>query len=207
MIEGILARRSIRSGFEPRTVPSQLVERIVSCALVAPSSKNAQPWRIHAVSSPALLAEFANAVAHAKGAESYVPLDPATGRSHGWRSTVVESAELLRQVPLGLFVENTGRFSRGRRTVAATSGSVLESALQAYGFELMGLGAAVQNMWLAAEASGLRGVFMGDVVIAEEAIGKRLRFDGDLVGVLALGYTSGEPTPKQLLSNRVVLHP
>jgi nitroreductase len=59
-----------------------------------------------------------------------------------------------------------------------------------YELELAGLGAAVQNMWLAALDLGLSAVFMGDVAVAERAIAARLGIEGDLLGALALGYAS-----------------
>jgi nitroreductase len=206
MVDLILSRRSRREGFEPRPVPKETIDAIIACALAAPSSKNAQPWRIHVVTSRTTLDEIAEAVDHGKGAETYVPIDPATGEPRDYASTVSESAEVLRQVTLGLFVENRGRFSDGRHAVAQASDQVRENAMIGYGLEMVGLGATIQNMWLAASSLGLAGVFMGDVLIAEEMIRDRLGLAGDLVGVLALGYTSAESFPKQLADDRVVIH-
>lgn len=206
MLDAIFLRRSIRSGFEDREVTPDVVDRIVASGLCAPSSKDAQPWRIHIVTDIGTLTELADAVQDAKHAASYVPIDPATGRARHWQSTVAESASVLRSVPLALFVENTGRFSDGRHTVARADDSVRASALVGYSFEMIGLGAAVQNMWLAAVSLGLVGVFMGDVLIAEDEIRSRLGMRGDLVGVLALGYGSPESFPKQVAEDRVVHH-
>lgn len=202
----ILERRSIRTGFEDRPVPTAVIDRIVECGISAPSSKNAQPWRIHVVTSPRVLHEFADAVRDARQAERYVPIDPTDGKPRGWSSTVVESAEILRTVRLGLFVENRGEFSGGCHAVAEAADAVRHSALIGYGLEMIGLGAAIQNMWLAAQAEGLRGVFMGDIAIASAVIRARLTFDGDLVGALAVGYTPEAPTPKYLAPDRVVRH-
>lgn len=207
VVQSILGRRSIRHGFHTAPVDDDVIQTIVDCALAAPSSKNAQPWRIHVVRDRRVLGELADAVQGAKNAERYVPIDPATGEPRGdWSSTVAESAEVLRSVAVGLFVENRGKFSDGRQTVARAEDDVRESALVGYGFEMIGIGAAVQSMWLAAGDLGLGGVFMGDVLIAEDTIRARLGMAGDLVGVLALGYTAGEPTPKALGEDRVVWH-
>jgi nitroreductase len=207
MVEQILSRRSIRDGFAARDVPDEVVEQILACGLAAPSSKNAQPWRIHVVTDGSTLAEAAEAVQGAKRATSYVPIDPATGRPRpDWPSTVAESAGVLRQVGLGLFIENSGRFSDGRRNIAQAADEVREHALVGYSFEMIGIGAAVQNMWLAAQSLGLAGVFMGDVLIAESWIRERLGMVGDLVGVLAIGYSDGGPAPRRLAPDRVVVH-
>lgn len=207
VVELILGRRSVREGFDRRDVPQVVLEEIVACGLSAPSSKNAQPWRIHVVRDRPVLGELADAVQSGKDAERYVPIDPATGQPRpDWPSTVAESATVLRSVAVGLFVENRGKFSDGRRTVAAADDSVRESALIGYGFEMIGLGACVASMWLAARSHGLSGIYMGDVVIAEEVVRARLGMRGDLAGVLALGYSDGSPTPKALADDRVVWH-
>ncbi len=207
MIDTILRRRSLRGDYDQRTVPRDVIDQIVGCGCAAPSSKNAQPWRIHVVTDRRVLGELADAVQTGKDADRYVPFDPVTGEPHPeWPSTVAESAEVLRSVPLGLFIENRGEFSHGRQRVAHTPDDLREEALVGYGFEMIGIGAAIQSMWLAASELGLGGVFMGDVQIAEDAIRRRLRMRGDAVGVLALGYTTMAPHPKQLEADRVVHH-
>jgi nitroreductase len=207
VIDAIHRRRSIRHGFSDQPVPDPVIDDIVQCALVSPSSKNAQPWRVHVVTDTALLTELADAVQSARHAERYVPINPATGDARpDWPSSVSESADVLRQVPLGLFIENRGAFSDGRSAVASAREQVRENALVGYGFEMIGLGAAIQNMWLAATEQGLAGVFMGDVLIAEQQIRARLGMEGDLVGVLVLAFSPVEPGPRRLRLDRVVRH-
>jgi len=207
VIATICGRRSIRDGFTDAPVPQSVIDDVVRSGLAAPSSKNVQPWRIHVVTNRAILAGLAGAVEHAKGADLYVPIDPATGAPRpGLSSTVVESAEVLRSVALGLFVENRGNFSGGRGAVASAGHENRRSALVGYALEMVGLGACIENMWLAAHVHGLGGVFMGDVLIAEQTIRERLGMDGDPVGVLALGYSTGAPAPKPMGAARVVRH-
>lgn len=55
---------------------------------------------------------------------------------------------------------------------------------------MIGIGATIENMWLGAETLGVWVAFMGDVVIAEDDIGRTRGIVGDLVGVLALGFSS-----------------
>lgn len=207
-LSAIYARRSIRRGFDGRAIPTHLVEAIVHSGLTAPSSKNAQPWRLHVVRDPQTLCEIADAVQNAKDAATYVPVDPHTGLPRtDWPSTVAESAEVLRQAPLGLFIENRGEFSRGRATLASLATDRLAAALVGYTFEIVGIGAAIENMWIAAQALGIRGVFMGDIVIAEQHIVRRLDMRGDLVGVLALGYSDAPPWRERFFEpDRAVWH-
>ena len=207
-VNTILSRRSIRDGFTDEPVDSQIVDNIVECGLNAPSSKNAQPWKLHIVENRLTLNGIANCIDAIKEQDKtdFVPHDPSTGRPRSsYHSTVSESAEVLRQVPLGIFIENSGKFINNRHNVATADRSVMNGALIGVGLEYIGLGASIQNMWLAAQAHGLRGVFMGDVLIAEEHIKSELGMSGDLVGVLALGYSDSPPTPKDIQQN-VIRH-
>ena len=192
--EAILGRRSIREGFTAEAVPIEVLEEIVACGLAAPSSKNAQPWRLHIVADRKLLTEMADTAAASEGADTYTPRDPLTGAPWpNWDSTVELSGDVLRDCAVGIFIENLGIFSRGRKTLAAVPTSHLVGSLVGYTFEVLGVGTAVENMWIAATALGLRGSFLGDIVIAEDTIREHLALKGDLVGVLALGYTQADP--------------
>jgi hypothetical protein len=134
-----------------------------------------------------MLREFAGVIQSSSETATYVPRDPVTGKlRQDWKSTGMESADVLRRVTTGIFVENRGVFSGGRSTLATAKPG---TSLVAYTFEVLGIGAAIENMWLAAHSLGVSGTFMGDVLIAEKEIRQRLGLDGDLVGVLALGYS------------------
>lgn len=206
VLDVIQSRRSIREGFVDVPVPNDVITEIIRSGLTAPSSKNAQPWRIHVVHRGDVLDEIADHVQSAKDINRYTPIDPVTGLPRQWSSTVAESAQVLREVGVGLFVENIGAFSGGRQNVANAQEAFRNSAIAGYSFEMVGLGAMVQNMWLSAHAQGLGGVFMGDVGVAETSIQRQLGFTGDLVGVLALGYTDQPPYDKQLRADTVVFH-
>lgn len=190
VIDAILRRRSVREGFSDAPVPSAILEDIVRCGLAAPSSKNARPSRFHVVTDPRVLDELAGAVESGEDVERYVPYDPMTGQPRPeWQSTVIESAAVLRGARAAIFIENAGTFSRGRQALVNASKEALQASIVGYTLEVLGVGAAIQNLWVAAVAHGLSGVFMGDVLIAERAIQRRLGIACDLVGVLALGYS------------------
>ena len=212
VVKAILTRRSVRDRFERRPIPGEVLRAIIRCGLAAPSSKNARPWCLHVVSNPQVLAELAHLVAASEGADTYVPRDPTTGQPRpDWPSTVVESASVLQKAATGIFIENRGVFSDGRRALSGATQTNLEGSLVGYTFEVLGVGAAIENMFLAAHALGVQGTFMGDVVIAEEAISLRLGIKRDLIGVLALGYSS-EPVSTQRVAynlddpDRVIWH-
>jgi len=206
VVNFIRDRRSARAGFDARAVDDDLLSDVVKCGLAAPSSKNAQPWRFHVVTEKTALAELADAVSNAVGAPGFVPLDPATGSAHPqWNSTVEESAGILRSAPAAVFIENRAPFSRGRESVASVSRSLRSDALIGYGLELLGHGAALECMWLAAQSLGLGAVFMGDVLVAESVISRRLGIVGDLIGVLVIGYPLADDRPAREVDESLVI--
>jgi nitroreductase len=202
----LVHRRFSARRYLPTPVDAGAVERILAAALAAPSSKDDQPWRWHLAEALTLRRAVADAMLSAPGLDAYVPTDPAEDAPLGHPSSVVESARVLTEAPFALFLENLGGFSGGRQNVAAHP-EHLASSLVAYTFEVIGLGASVQNALLAAAAEGLGAVFMGDVVIAETAVRDLLRLRGDLVGVVCVGHPAGGRfEPKQLLPGRLVRH-
>lgn len=195
-IDTILGRCSIRRGYVDRPVPRSMVETVLACGMSAPSSKNAQPWRFHVFADPAVLRDIADEMRTSPERHAYVPHDPVTGRPRAeYQSTVVDSADVLASAPCAIFIENLGAFSRGRRTLLAVPTEALAASLAGYAFELVGVGAALANMWIAANSLGLAAAFMGDVVIAEESLRPRLDLVGDLIGVFIMGFSDQPPTP------------
>jgi len=61
ILELIHTRRSIRR-YEPRPVPTQLIERLLEAAIRAPSAHNRQPWRFAVVEKEATKRELAAAM-------------------------------------------------------------------------------------------------------------------------------------------------
>lgn len=206
-VRAILSRRSVRHGFSATPVPRATLELILQCGLSAPSSKFAQPWRFHVVTDAATRSRLAALMEGSEDKAAYVPHDPATGAPWPiWPSTVDESAQALRSAPAAIFIENLGRFSRSRRAMIEATPEALANAMLGRDLEFMGLGTAIQSMWIAAVDQGLCGVFMGDVLIAETAIRQSLGVEGDLAGVLVLGYgeTTPEPRPAAEFPNDAV---
>lgn len=201
-------RRSFRGKFADLPVERALVEEITICGLAAPSSKNARPWRLHVVQDRDILTTIARRVSSSPGADTYFP-EARRGEPVPWSSTVVESAEILEGAPVAVFIENLGVFGGGRNRGLELSPDQLEGWLVGYGFEMVGLGAAMENMWLTATAFGLAGVFMGDIAVEGEFIASSLGFTGELVGALVLGWPgdhTGGPPRTVRTDDRIVWH-
>ncbi|NNM68113.1 MAG: nitroreductase [Spirochaetales bacterium] len=53
LLEPIVRRKALR-GLDPKPISSEVLERLVQAAVLAPSCGNAQPWRFVSVTGPAL---------------------------------------------------------------------------------------------------------------------------------------------------------
>lgn len=185
----ILGRRSYRGPYSEREIPSDVLAEIIRCGESAPASKNARPCRFHLVTDSAHLQNIARVIIEADGADTYVPIDPQTGAPRkDWSSTVAESAATLGAARAVIFIENVGPFSGGRANLAAAPRELLEENLFTYSLEVIGVGAAVMNMWIAALSLGLKATFMGDICVADKKIKRALAMERDLAGALLLGY-------------------
>ncbi|MBT9136832.1 MAG: putative NAD(P)H nitroreductase YdjA [Firmicutes bacterium] len=173
VLEAIASRRSIRK-FLSTPVPHLLLEKILEAGTLAPSGKNAQPWDFTVLEGPAkerLLMVLEQAVAAFS----------EQGRPTGSAPYTIES---LRQAPVCIVVYNW----RGNPQAD-------HNGLHRYGFlvDVQSIGAAIQNMLLAAVELGLGSLWICDVLYAEREIAILLNRKEELVAVIAIGYAAEEP--------------
>lgn len=199
-------RRSVRD-FTGRPVPKALVDVIVECGLAAPSSKNSNPWFIVTATGAdkdQIASWFREAISEPDGQSERVPVDPLTGSARaGLRDTVAESVQTLERCDTVLLLFNRAPFSRGADTLLAAmqnpeTRSSAGKALYGYAGEIIGIGAAAENMLLAARALGLGAVYMADSYPARQRIMRGLQTSRELVGAIAIGYGAYDPTPRVL---------
>jgi nitroreductase len=199
----IQSRRSIRFGFTGGQIQPDVLEEVVACGLAAPSSKNAQPFRLHVITDRALLAIVADSMTSAEDPARFVPKDPVSGQPREeYESTVSESADVLREASAAIVIENLGKFSISRDALIRSDRGDFADILLGYSLEVIGIGAAVENMWIAAHARDVEGTFMGDPLIAEDEIKRLLGIGNDLAGVLALGTVDGARTETREIDTR-----
>ena len=205
VLEAIKTRRSIRK-FREIPIPEELLKKVIDCGLRAPSSKNSQPWRFHVVRDKEMREKVADILLSNPQAKEDGPIDPKTGKLNpNFTPTVVESADVLKSAPVAIFIENHSPLVGGKKEVIGSP--YVNDAIFGLQFDLLGIGASVENMLLAAHSQGLGGVFMGDIVLEEDNIKKLFQMQGDLVGVVALGYPDQKDSwDKPLEKNRVVYH-
>lgn len=184
-INNILTRKSIRA-FKDTPVPQEFVEQIIACGMAAPSSKNSRPWKFKVLQDKKILSELGNILINSQNLDTE-PCDPDTGKiKAGVLTSIKASGVIITKSPLVVVIENTCPFSGGRKKVMA--GKFKDRAIGGHDSEFLSLGAAMENISLAAHALGLGSVIMADVIAEEEKIKQLLGFEGDLVCAICIGY-------------------
>jgi nitroreductase len=176
-LEAIAARRSIRR-FKDIPVSDELIQVVLSAAIQAPSGKNKQPWRFIVVRGDcrAEMVQIMRAgIAQAK----------AQGENPGsseWSACVME------QAPVTIFVFNPdGAAPWMDHSIDQMIWDVVD---------IQSVGAAIQNMLLAAQDLGLGSLWICDVFIAYTALAAWLDETGEMIAAISLGYTDETPAAR-----------
>ncbi|MFZ2413204.1 MAG: nitroreductase [Candidatus Cryosericum sp.] len=183
-MEAITARRSIRK-FSDRPVSKEAVNAVLQAGILAPSGKNRQPWRFVVVAGDEKRAQMIR-VMRAGIADT---------KAHGVNTgTAIMTARVMEGVPVTIFVFNPA----GQHPW--TQHSISQTFLEA--LDTQSIGAAVQNMLLAAQDMGLGTLWMCDVWSAYQQLSAWLGETGQLVAAVAMGYPDEQPParPRRPLS-------
>jgi F420 biosynthesis protein FbiB-like protein len=176
-LETIAARRSIRK-FKDAPIQEELLQKILDAAIQAPSACNRQPWRFVVVQG-----ENRTEMLHIMREE--ITRDKARGEDIG---SAEWSAQVMEQAPVTVFVFNPDGLRPWRKhTVEQMFRDVLD---------IQSIGAAIQNMLLAAEDQGLGSLWICDVFIAYEELCKWLDEKGELIAAVSFGYADESPAAR-----------
>lgn len=181
MLDAIAARRSIRK-FKTTPVAHEIIEEILRAGSLAPSSKNRQPWKFIVTTGQAK-EEVLAVMERGLEREAQQPLLPESAVYIGGAHNTLN---IMRQAPAVIFVVNT----RGLDLLTPQNA---ENRV----FEIcnaQSIGAAVENMSLAAVEAGLGRLWICDTYFAQQELCTWL--GGELAAAFALGYADEEPAPR-----------
>lgn len=169
-LEAIAQRRSIRK-FQDKPVADDLIVKILEAAIQAPSGKNRQPWRFIVVKEERR-AEMLRVMREAIEALKAQGID--TGSSL-WTAQVMEHA------PVTIFIFNPeAQRAEGTRTF----GNLVDA---------QSIGAAIQNMLLAALEYELGTLWICDVFYANDALCDWLGRSDEMIAAVSIGYPAESP--------------
>ncbi len=180
MISAIENRRSIRK-YEDRAVPTAAVEEILRAGILAPSSKNRQPWRFVVVTGEAkdeMLTVMRRGIAREKRA----PLLPDSVQ---YVSGALHTADIIAQAPVVIFMINPYGYDLGKTLTPEERVYEICNA--------QSVGAAIENMTLTAASLGLGSLWICDTYFAYPELMEWLGIPGALFAALTVGYAAESP--------------
>ena len=176
-LEAIRERRSIRK-FQKATVSDDQLQSILQAAIQAPSGKNRQPWRFVVVKEDKraeMVRIMREGIANVKARGEEVG-------SAEWTANVME------QAPVTVFIFNPdGVHPWLLRPIEQMFREVVD---------IQSIGAAIQNMLLAAQDLGLGSLWICDVFYAYEPLGNWLGDTGQMIAAVSFGYPDEQPAAR-----------
>ena len=185
VMEAIRARRSIRK-YKPDPVDEGKLRLVIEAAILAPNAFNAQPWDFVVVTAPETRAKVAAVV---MGGHRRL-----FGEA---RKDAVAGAELEERLMRFSGLAQAPAFivpCLHRKRLPLKEGFDSHAAF----WDVLSVGAAVENLIIAATALGLGTCWMGSLALREDALKELLDIPAaaQIAGVLALGQPDESPKPR-----------
>jgi nitroreductase len=169
-IEAISGRRSIRK-FKSTLIPNETIEKVLNVAIQAPSAKNSQPWYFIVVGQNKKSEMI-------KIMRKVIDKLKKQGCDIGSSEQTTNSME---QAPVNIFVFNTkGKYNTDNRTLSNI-------------VDIQSIGAAIQNMILAAHELGIGTLWICDVFYAYDELCTWLAQEYEMIAAVSLGYPDEKP--------------
>ena len=174
-------RRSVRK-FLDFPVPRETVEEILKAGISAPSSKNRQPWRFVIITDkekPAMLEAMSRGIRNETEGKGLLP--GSIQHIDGAKQTL----RIMEHAPVNIFVLNP---------LGASPLDGISAEERFYELaNTLSVGAAIQNMALAAVDSGLGSLWICDIFFAYRELTAWLDTEDQLVSAIAMGYPGEQP--------------
>jgi F420 biosynthesis protein FbiB-like protein len=191
----IMSRRSVRR-YTARPVPAEVIERLLTAAIWAPSAHNRQPWRFVVMTQDDTKARLAAAMSSQLRADRLADGDPpeAVDADAARSQARVSAAPVV--ILASLTLAEMDAYPDDRRAQAEYLMAVQSVAL------------AVQNLLLAAQAEGLGACWMCAPLFCPEAVAVALDLPAGWQpqALVTLGYpgSAGKPPHRRPLAESVV---
>jgi nitroreductase len=192
--EAILGRKSIRK-FLPDPVPQHDIEEIIRMAGAAPSANNLQMWHFLIITNPELksrmarvIEETAHRLINHPGLKDYA--DTLTGMKN--------YSTFFKDAPAVIAVLKLPYQSKGEEILAKLGMSLAEAKAYRAHPEMQSIGAAIQNLLLAAHSLGYGTCWMTGPLFAKEEITRTLpdNLPGELAALIPLGKPAETVLPR-----------
>ena len=151
----------------------------------APSSKNRQPWKFIVVqgdSKSGMAAAFRKGLERERNSHALLP-----GSSMHIEGAE-RSAAIIEEAPVAVLVLNTlGRSPLNAQTAEERIGEICNT---------LSIGAAIENMLLAASDRGIGSLWICDIFFAYPELSEWIGEESPVVSAIAFGYPAEAPLPR-----------
>lgn len=197
-INTIHARKSTRA-FSDKRVDNKVLCEILLAGIQAPSPKNDQPWFFLVVEQREKRYEAAE-ILEARLREIKRKND-LLGIERSDIMNAFESVRVLKEAPVLVFVYLDPEKSKGHDDDVTWELSARDSECT----HIMSIGAAIQNILLAATEKGVDSLWLGDIFYAYNRLHEYLGVEGCIMAAVVLGYSAenGEKTSRKMLDKSV----
>ncbi len=183
-LEAIEKRRSIRK-FTRDPISREDLTKILNAGILAPSGKNAQPWQFIVVegdSIPPMIDAMGKGIERSKIELARFARDgqPITGSAEN-------TMKIMASAPVTVFVIDPEDKFRQKRTIPSYISELVN---------IQSVGAAIENMSLAATSLGLGSLWICDIFFAYEELSEWLETDKLLVAAISFGHPDQDPLPR-----------
>ncbi|KKR06672.1 MAG: nitroreductase [Parcubacteria group bacterium GW2011_GWC2_39_14] len=201
LLQFINTRRSIRS-FTKRKVTKKQLEQIAEAGLRAPSSKNAQPWYLVVLQGKEKN-RIADCIRDDMKNYDCVPTNVTDGKKiKGMFDSTNESIKIIEESSAVILIFNREVYSQG---FSEAKGKRIDARqLYTYAVEVLGLGACMQNILLAAHAQNLGAVAMADVYPGAVKIKKLFKLEYQFMIGVAIGYPAYKTKKREVNFKKLV---
>ena len=173
-LDAIAARRSIRR-FKDTPVSEDALQTILTAAVQAPSGSNSQPWRFVVVREDKR-ADMVRVMREGLATRA------ASGEG---MAGAERTSGFMEQASVTVFVFNP----RGMHPASARSPQQVRRDV----VDIQSIGAAIQNMLLAAHDIGIGSLWIGHVFNAYEELCDWLGEDGQMIAAVSFGHADESP--------------
>ena len=175
LLDELKSRRSVRK-YQPKSIPQELIKGVLTAASWAPSAHNAQPWRFIVLTEASSKRKLAGAMAQAWA------VDMAKDGQKIDETNLLERVERFATAPVLILACSTME-DMNKQPDEKRQNAERDLALES-------LGAAMQNLLLAADAKGLGACWFCAPAFCKEVVRKNLKIPKEVepAALVAIGY-------------------
>lgn len=184
MIKAIDNRRSIRK-YTSEEIPQEIIEEMIYAATLAPSAKNRQPWKFIVFKGAVkdeLVQVMRQGIENEKKTHALMP---------EWAFAIPDAENTVRvmgEAPCLIVVLNTN--GKTPFTAIDNEKRIVEIC------DSLSIGAAIENMILAATEHDLGTLWIANTCFAYKDIVEYLNTEDQLIGIVAVGHSAEAPAKR-----------